>query len=210
MNRGYFKFCFGAMGCGKTQKLQGDYYSKVEDGFEVIVVKPFSDKKGGKNTITRSNSILETKFTFKKEDNIYLLISEYLLENNLDFILVEEIQFLTSQQIVQLANIVDKLGITVIGYGILTDFLGNMFPGAITAMEQADEFEYLKRQCSCGNLKIRNMRLKNGNPVFEGEQVAIDGVDAEYKPVCRSCYEKEKNKAKKRLLIKTKNTEQSS
>ena len=200
--KNYFKFYFGAMGCGKTAKLTGDYYSKTCELKEVIIVKPKIDTKGDKNIVTRSGSQLEATFVLGKEDNIYNLVSTYLFENNLDFVLVDEIQFLQEDQIKQLSKIVDKLGITVIGYGLITDFQGKMFPGAITTMEWADDFEYLKVECSCGNLKNRNMRLVNGIPVFEGEQVSIDGIDAEYKSVCRTCYEKEKSKAKTKALKK--------
>ena len=194
--KNYFKFYFGAMGCGKTAKLTGDYYSKTCELKEVIIVKPKIDTKGDKNIVTRSGSQLEATFVLEKDDNIYDLVSTYLYENNLDFVLVDEIQFLQSDQIKQLSKIVDKLGITVIGYGLITDFQGKMFPGAITTMEWADDFEYLPVECSCGNLKNRNMRLINGIAVFKGEQVSIDGVDSEYKSVCRSCYEKEKIKVK--------------
>lgn len=51
-------------------------------------------------------------------------------------------------------------------------------------MEWGDDFEYLKKECSCGNLKSQNMRLEHGEPVFEGDQVAIDDGGVEHKPVC--------------------------
>ena len=196
-NRATFKFVFGAMGCGKTAKLTGDYYSKVSELKDVIIIKPMIDKKGDNCVVTRSGTKLEATFVLGMNDNVYDLVSNYLYDNTLDFVLVDEIEFLTKEQIIQLSKIVDRLGITVIGYAIITDFLGNMFPGAIHVMEWADDFEYLPIECSCGNLKNRNMRLINGVPVFEGEQVAIDGVDSEYKSVCRTCYEKAKVRAKK-------------
>jgi len=200
MNKNSFKFYFGAMGCGKTAKLTGDYYSKVCELKEVIIVKPKLDKKGDKNIVTRSGNKLEATFVLESQDNVYDLVSTYLYENTLDYILVDEIQFLTDEHIKQLSKIVDKLGISVIGYGIITDFKVKMFEGTISAMEWADDFEYLPVECSCGNLKNRNMRLENKVPVFEGEQVSIDGVDSEYKSVCRACYEKEKSKTRKKVL----------
>lgn len=202
MNQARFKFVFGAMGCGKTAKLRGDYYSKVSENFNTIIVKPKIDTKGDNCIETRDGDRLEATFVLDKEDNVYHLISDYLFEHLLHYVLVDEIEFLTKEQIVQLSKVVDRLGIHVIGYGIITDFVGKMFPGAICVMEWADDFEYLPSQCSCGNWKIRNMRLENGEPVFTGEQVAIDGGDSAYKPVCRECYEREKNK--KKILAKNK------
>ena len=204
MSKAYFEFVFGAMGCGKTSELRGNYYSKVGELFEVVIVKPSKDKKGEEYIVARDGSKLKVDFLLNDSDNIYDLISSYLFDNNLDYILVDEIQFLNEEQIIQLSRIVDKLGINVVGYGIITDFCGHMFEGAIHVMEWADKFSYLDSQCSCGNLKIRNMRLYNGEAVFEGEQVAIDGVDFNYKSVCRECYLKEKNKVKKKIIYKNK------
>ena len=196
MKQADLTFCYGAMGCGKTRKLQGDYYSKVEDHFEVIIIKPFVDKKGDTNTLARDGGMIETKFLLKSEDNIYLIIAQYLLENNLDFVLVDEAQFLEPHHVEELSDVVDVLGINVICYGLRTDFKGELFSGSKRLFEMADKLVEIKRECSCGNNKIFNMRLENGIPVFEGKQIAIDGIEATYESVCRKCY---KN-AKKRVL----------
>lgn len=194
----FFRFVFGAMGCGKTSVLVGDYYSNVSEGREVIIVKPKIDSKGGKSIETRSGTKLKATFVLGENDNIYNLVSEYLYGNILNLVLVDEIEFLTDDQIIQLSKIVDKLEIPVIGYGIITDFQGKMFPGTKTVMEWADDFKYLPIECCCGNYKNRNMRLNNGVPVFNGEQVSIDGVgEITYKSICRACYEKEQIKVKK-------------
>ncbi len=188
------KFCFGAMGCGKTRKLQEDYYSKIEDGFETIIMKPTIDKKGDNQTIARDGNTLKVDIMINEFDNIYFIISKYLLEYNIDFILIDEAQFLKKHHIDELSDITDILGINVICYGLKTDFRGELFEGSKRLIETADDLEFMKRQCSCGNDKIYNMRLENNIPVFEGEVVAIDGIDATYKSMCRKCYKNEKKK----------------
>ena len=198
-NQATLTFCFGAMGCGKTRKLQGDYYSKVEDGFETIIIKPIIDKKGDANTLARDGSSIKAEFLINNEDNIYLLISKYLLDNNLDFILVDEAQFLSSNHVDELSNIVDILGINVICYGLRTDFRGYLFEGSKRLFEVSDHLQEINRQCHCGNNKIYNMRLENGVPVFDGTQIAIDGIDATYKSICRKCYKNEKKKVMKKI-----------
>ena len=192
------KFYFGAMGCGKTRKLQGDYYSKVEDGFEVVVIKPSIDKKGEKNTLARDSSVLAVDLLIDKDDNLFLLMASYLLEHNVDFILVDEAQFLDDHHIDELSDIVDTLNINVMCYGLRTDFKGNLFAGSKRLFETADELVMIKRQCSCGNDKIYNMRLENGIPVFEGDTIAIDGIDATYESKCRKCYKNIKKKVLKK------------
>lgn len=195
-NNAYLKFYYGAMGCGKTRKMQGEYHSKMEDGFEVIVIKPSIDTKGDTKTLARDGNTLEATFLVRKEDNVYFEITKYLLEHNLDFILVDEAQFLSKEQVDQLTEIVDILGITVICYGLRTDFQGKLFEGSRRLFEVSDECKGIYRQCRCGNGKINNMRLENGVPVFEGEQVAIDGVEASYEAVCRRCYKEAEKKIK--------------
>ena len=186
------------MGCGKTRKLQGDYYSKVEDGFNVIIIKPSIDKKADSDTLARDGSKFGTEFLIDKDDNIYNIIASYLIDNNLDFVLVDEAQFLEVHHVDELANVVDILGINIYCYGLRTDFKTNLFNGSRRLFEVADELFPINRQCSCGNLKIYNMRLENGEAVFDGEQVAIDGIDATYKSICRKCY----NNTRKKLTRK--------
>ena len=195
-NNAYLKFYYGAMGCGKTRKMQGDYYSKKEDGFDVIVLKPSIDTKGDTKTLARDGGEVEATFLVREKDDVFFEICKYLPKHNLDFILVDEAQFLSKEQVDQLTEIVDILGITVICYGIRTDFQGNLFEGSRRLFEVSDVCKGIYRQCSCGNGKINNMRLENGIPVFEGEQVLIDGVEASYEAVCRRCYKG----AKKRVL----------
>ena len=189
-------FYYGAMGCGKTRELLKVMHSKTEDGFNVVIMKPQIDKKGGDSVSSRDESTCKVDFLIKKEDNIFLEISKYLIDNNLDFILVDEAQFLETHHIDELSDIVDILGISVICYGLKADFKGNLFIGSKRLLEISDNIIEMERQCSCGRKKIYNMRVINGIPVFEGEQVAIDGVEATYEATCRSCYKKLKKKYK--------------
>lgn len=191
-------FYYGAMGCGKTRKLQGDYYSKKEDGFEVIIIKPVIDKKAGDNILSRDGDSMKVDLLIEPDDNIYNIIAMYLLEHNLDFILVDEAQFLTKNQIDLLSEIVDILGINVYCYGLRTDFKSNLFEGSKRLFEISDNIIGLSRQCSCGENKIYNMRIENEIPIFDGEIIAIDEIDATYKSVCRKCYKSEKKKLLKR------------
>lgn len=190
----YLKFCFGAMGCGKTRKLQGDYFSKIEDNFETIIMKPVIDKKADDKTLARDGKELRVDLLIEPDTNVYLLIANYLIEHNLDFILIDEAQFLSKRQIEELSDVVDILGINVICYGLRTDFRGELFEGSKRLFEMADPIEAITRQCSCGNNKTYNMRLANGVPIFSGEQIAIDGIDATYQSLCRKCYKNAKKK----------------
>lgn len=190
-------YYYGAMGCGKTRELLKVMHSRQEDGFSVVIMKPLLDKKGGDSVESRDSSGCKVDFLIGKDDNIYNIISNHLVYNNLNLILVDEAQFFNRHHIDELSDIVDILGVSVMCYGLRADFRGELFEGSKRLFEIADNILEIERQCSCGNKKIYNMRLENGIPVFEGEQIAIDGVDATYDAKCRNCYKKLKRKYNK-------------
>lgn len=143
-------FRYGVMGAGKTRDLQKNYYSYKEDGKEVIIMKPKLDDKGDDRIIARDNQSNKVDFLVDKNDNIYLTIANFIIEHNLDYILVDEAQFLTPKQIEELSDIVDYLEIPVICYGIRTDFLNQLFPGGEKLFAIADIREEINKTCSCG------------------------------------------------------------
>ncbi len=187
-------FYYGPMGCGKTRELLKTMHSKKEDGFSVAILKPTIDKKGDDNIVSRDNNKYKADFLVNPTDNVYLMMCRYLTEHNVDFLLVDEAQFLNKQQVDDLSNIVDLLNITVICYGLKTDFKSELFEGSKRLIEISDNIREIERQCSCGNKKIFNMRLENNIPVFDGEQIMIDGVEATYESKCRNCYKKLRKK----------------
>lgn len=181
-------FRYGVMSSGKTYDLIKNYYSYKGDNKEIVVMKPGGDSKGGNTIVARNGQSIKVDFLIGENDNVYLLIAEYLIENNLDYILIDEAQFLRPEQVLQLTYIVDNLNIPVICYGIPKDFRENFFPGAISLLAHADIREELTKICSCGRTAICNIRFdQNDNPIFEGEQVAIDGEKCSYKSMCRRC-----------------------
>jgi thymidine kinase len=110
-------------------------------------------------------------------------------------ILVDEAQFLHRHQVKQLIDIVDELDIPVIAYGLRADFLGQLFPGSSQLLAVADTIEEIKTVCwFCDKKAIMNMRCKDGEPVFHGEQIHLGGNES-YIPVCRKCYASKKKQA---------------
>ena len=195
--QGELNYYYGAMGCGKTRELLKILHSKKEDGFNVALIKPKLDKKGENYIVSRDKNKYKVDFLIEDKDNIYIEICKYLIDNSLDFILVDEAQFLNKHHIDELSDIVDILNITVLCYGLKADFKGELFEGSKRLLEISDNIIELERQCSCGRKKIYNMRLENGIPVFSGDQIMIDGIDATYEAKCRSCYKKLKKKYNK-------------
>lgn len=190
----YFKF--GAMKCGKTRDLIKTWYNYEEKGMKAIIIKPGDDKKAGDNIQSRANEELRADYVVPANVNIYNLISYHVIDNNLDCILVDEAQFLSADQVDELAEIVDKFNIPVLCYGLRADAFSRLFTGSKRLFEIADVLEELKAICKCGDKATHNLRFdKDKNtgelvPVFSGPQIAIDGIDSEYDSVCRPCYRK--------------------
>ena len=104
-------------------------------------------------------------------------------------ILIDEAQFLSREQIVQLSRVVDMLDIPVMCYGLKNDFQNNLFEGSEALLLYADKIQEIKTICmkeNCGKKAIMNLRLSDGKPVYHGEKIQIG--DEDYVPVCRKHY----------------------
>lgn len=190
MAKMYFRF--GAMNCGKTTALLQVAHNYEEKGMKVIVLKSSVDKKGDKNIVSRLG--------IEREVNLLVDPTENILDN-IDFtdisaILVDEVQFMPKSQIKELWLISKLVNIPVICYGLKTNFKGELFEGSKAVLELADELEELATICRCGRKAKFNARLVNNEFVYEGEEVAIDGIDAKYEPLCGECYAKDVLKIK--------------
>ena len=184
-------FRYGAMGCGKTRDIIKVWYNYKEKNKEAIIIKPGIDTKGDDKIVSRDNSEMKTDYIIKGSDNIYEIISKHISKYNLDCILVDEAQFLEKHHVEELTDICDELNITVMCYGLRADFMDNLFPGSAALFAHADVIEEMKTICQCMDGATRNVRFVNNIPVFEGEQVAIDGEDkVTYESMCRSCRKK--------------------
>lgn len=182
MAKMYFRF--GAMNSGKTLALLQVAHNYEEQGMNVIVIKSSIDKKGDKNIVSRLGIEREVDILVSPNERI----SPYINFENLDCILVDEVQFMSSNQINELWIISKMKNIPVICYGLKTNFKSKLFEGTKTVIELADKLEELPTICECGEKARFNARVVNGEFVDEGDEVAIDGIDAEYKSLCGKCY----------------------
>jgi thymidine kinase len=198
MSKLYFRY--GAMNSGKSTHLMQVAYNYEERGMKVLVVKPATDKKGGDTLVSRLGVRRKVDLIIEKDDNIYEKVEEYIkTNNNIHCILVDEVQFLKSRQIDQLFEISILMDISVICYGLRTDFQMKGFEGSERLLLLAHSIEEMKTICTCGKKGIFNGRKINGKFVFEGEQVAIDKIDnVEYQSLCGKCYYEYKNVQEKR------------
>lgn len=188
MSKLYFRY--GAMNSGKSTHLMQVAHNYEERGMRVVLLKPFTDKKGGNNLVSRLGVVREVDYLVEEKDNIVEIIEKDVEQKGkLNCILVDEVQFLKSYQIDELFKIAVKNGIPIICYGLRTDFKMNGFEGSERLLLIAHSIEEMKTICKCGNKAIVNARKINGKFVFEGEQVAIDNTDdVQYESLCGECF----------------------
>ena len=193
MSKLYFRY--GAMNSGKSTHLMQVAYNYEERGMKVILIKPSTDKKGGDKLVSRLGVERKVDILCEKKMDIYEEIKKWQeVKFNIDCILVDEVQFMTKEQVDQLFEIAVVLDIPVICYGLRTDFMMEGFEGSTRLLLLAHSIEEMKTICKCGRKAILNGRKINDEFVFEGEQVAIDNIDnVQYESLCGHCYFKYKN-----------------
>ena len=178
-------FYYSAMNAGKTTTLLQSSHNYAERGMTTLLLKPLIDDREGLNVI-RSRVGLEAEAkNFEKEDNLLQTIEVQHKTKSLNCVLVDEAQFLTRDQVIQLGNVVDRLEIPVLCYGLRTDFLGELFEGSRSLLAWADELREIKTVCHCGKKAIMTVRLnEEGKPLQAGEQIQIGGNES-YVSMCR-------------------------
>jgi thymidine kinase len=182
------------MNSGKSTALLQAAFNYEERGLRVLLAKPQLDTKGKSLIVSRLGVERETDFTVASEDDVYARFeqerSAVLRSTGQDVscLLVDEAQFFSERQVDDLLRIAVIENVPVLAYGIRTDFQTIAFPGSRRLLEIAHSLEELKTICRCGRKALFNARKLGGKFVFDGDQVAIDGVDASYESLCGACY----------------------
>ena len=188
-------FRFGAMNSGKSTSLLQVAHNYEERSQQVLIAKPAVDTKGDSTIVSRLGVDRRVDFLITPDANLRELAHEYANNGliipgikNLSCLLIDEGQFLTRAQVDQAFELAVLDGVPVLCYGIRTDFLTVRFPGSIRLMEIAHSLEELKTICRCGKKAMFNARKFDGEFIFTGDQVAIDGVEVTYESLCGVCY----------------------
>lgn len=196
MSKLYFRH--GAMNSGKSTALLQAAHNYEERDQHVLLAKPAIDVKGEMAITSRLGVDRNVDFLITPELNLRSEFANRVKAfkqdsgNDIACLLIDEAQFLTRDQVDQALEIAVLDGVPVLAYGIRTDFLTNGFPGSLRLLEIAHSLEELKTICRCGRKAMFNARKMDGKFVFDGEQVAIDGVHVTYESLCPSCYFAEK------------------
>ena len=181
------------MGCSKTANLLMKTYAFEKNNIPVMLIKPSVDTRDGKTIIKSRIGLEHEAYVWDKDkpNELWSLIVEFMSKRRKypEWILVDESQFLTPEQVDKLAWVVDELQLAnVMCYGLRTDFRGHLFPGSRRLFETADSVEELKLTCECGRKAIINARVDERNKIIlDGNQIDLGG-DEKYVSMCRKCY----------------------
>ena len=188
------RFSYGTMGSGKSLELLTTAYNFEQRNIPFSIIKSSIDTRDGGEIKSRiGEGVSRECILVDQVTDIYEFYKQHIKSQNIDWLFVDEAQFLTEEQVDQLSDIVDFENVNVWCFGLRTDFRTHLFTGSKRLFEIADKIQELKSSCECGGKNIVNARLtKEGKLAIGGAQTQVGGDDM-YKAICRKCY-KEKMK----------------
>ena len=178
-------FNYSTMNAGKSTVLLQASHNYRENKMQTYLLTARVDDRAGTGRIASRIGISAEADIFAAEDNLFEKIAHRLNQGSVAAIFVDEAQFLTREQVWQLARVVDDLRVPVLAFGLRVDFQGNLFPGSATLLALADEMREVRTICHCGKKATMVVRQDDqGNVLTEGDQVQIGGNET-YVSLCR-------------------------
>lgn len=178
-------FHYSTMNAGKSTNLLQAAHNYNERGMETYLLTAALDNRAGTGQIGSRIGLAREADIFQTADNLFDKVAARIDQGPIACVFIDEAQFLTKDQVWQLARAVDDLKIPVMAYGLRVDFRGELFPGSAALLALADEMREVRTICHCGrkaNMVIR--QDENGNVLKDGAQVQIGGNET-YASLCR-------------------------
>ncbi len=171
-------FYYSAMNAGKTTVLLQSAHNYRERGMNPLLFTPRLDDRFRSGVIKSRIGLEAEAIAFDTDTDLFECVSGELDKSNVHCVLADEAQFLTRDQVFQLTEVVDRLEIPVLCFGLRTDFQGELFEGSRYLLAWADELEELKTICHTGRKATMVVRVdEHGYALREGSQVEIGGND---------------------------------
>ncbi|MBV7408436.1 thymidine kinase [Maritimibacter sp. DP1N21-5] len=178
-------FHYSTMNAGKSTLLLQASHNYRERGMETYLITAQFDNRAGDGVIGSRIGIHAAADTFAPGEDMFAKIETRLAEGPVACIFIDEAQFLSPDQVWQLARAVDDLRVPVMAYGLRVDFQGNLFPGSATLLALADEMREARTICHCGKKATMVVRQDaEGHVLTAGDQVQIGGNES-YVSLCR-------------------------
>ena len=178
-------FHYSTMNAGKSTLLLQASYNYVERGMQTYLLTANFDDRAGTGRIGSRIGIGADADTFASKTDLFSKIKERLNAGPCACVFIDEAQFLSADQVWQLARAVDDLKVPVMCYGLRVDFQGKLFPGSAALLALADEMREIRTICHCGKKATMVVRQdEHGNVLKDGAQVQVGGNET-YVSLCR-------------------------
>ncbi|AFO92151.1 thymidine kinase [Phaeobacter inhibens] len=178
-------FHYSTMNAGKSTVLLQASHNYRENNMDTYLLTAALDDRAGQGRIASRIGIGAEADMFRPGENLYDKVSNRLAKGAVASIFVDEAQFLSPDQVWDLARVVDDLRVPVLCYGLRVDFQGKLFPGSATLLALADEMREVRTICHCGKKATMVIRQDDqGRTITEGAQVQIGGNET-YVSLCR-------------------------
>lgn len=186
-------FRYAAMNAGKSTALLQAAHNYEERGMRVRLFTAALDKRTGLGVVASRLGLKRQVETFGADT---VFDAAWLEEDGLNAsragpvacVLIDEAQFLTTEQVQQLHRLAHQHRVPVLCYGLRSDFRGDAFPGAAALLTLADTLEEMKTICACARKASMNLRVDaQGRRIQQGEQIFIGGNES-YRAVCPTCF----------------------
>jgi thymidine kinase len=178
-------FNYSTMNAGKSTALLQASHNYRERGMETFLITAQLDNRAGEGRIASRIGIGEAADTFGPDEDLFAKLQARFAKGPVACVFIDEAQFLSKDQVWQLACAVDDLGVPVMAYGLRVDFQGNLFPGSAALLAWADEMREVRTICHCGKKAAMVVRKgPDGKALRDGDQVVIGGNET-YVSLCR-------------------------
>lgn len=176
-------FHYSTMNAGKSTLLLQASYNYRERGMETLLLIASLDDRAGPGIIGSRIGIAAEATAFGPAEDLFALIAAD--PRPLSCVFLDEAQFLSAEQVWQLARVADDLGIPVMAYGLRVDFRGDLFPGSAALLALADDLREVRTICHCGRKATMVIRRgPDGQALTDGDQVQVGGSET-YVSLCR-------------------------
>jgi thymidine kinase len=178
-------FNYSTMNAGKSTMLLQASYNYQERGMRTLIFTAAFDDRAGVGRVASRIGLSSDALTFDENTDLFAEVSALHVQAPVACVFVDEANFLSEHHVWQLAEIVDRLDIPVMTYGLRTDFQGKLFPASKELLAIADELREIRTICHCGRKATMVARFDNaGNVVTEGAQIEVGGNE-KYVSFCR-------------------------
>lgn len=185
-------FFYSVMNAGKSAQLLLARHNYEVHGFETVLFTSATDIRSGHGQISSRLGISAPARALVPSDDLFDIVSEIPKAKSRKpkmIVFIDEVQFLTPDQVRQASDIADDLDIPVLAYGLKNNVFGELFsPAVATVLAYADSIREIKQMCHCGSKATMILRFDRQGLVDRSGDVVKIGAEEAYVSVCRRCY----------------------